>query len=99
MQKKEHVDILALDIDNVSKKYYQWIRTGSLKNTILNLFKPEKKIVTALNNITFKVNQGEILAYAGENGAGKSTTIKLLAGILSPTSGSVKILGLEPKKK
>lgn len=98
MQKKEHVDILALDIDNVSKKYYQWIRTGSLKNTILNLFKPEKKIVTALNNITFKVNQGEILAYAGENGAGKSTTIKLLAGILSPTSGSVKILGLEPKK-
>lgn len=44
------------------------------------------------------MKKGEILAYAGENGAGKSTTIKILTGILSPTAGSVSVLGFEPKR-
>lgn len=99
MQKRVQEDILALDIDDITKVYYQWIREGTFKNTIKNILHPEKRVVKALDQLSFQVKRGEILAYAGENGAGKSTTIKILTGILSPTSGRVKVLGHNPKKE
>lgn len=47
----------------------------------------------ATDDITFKVNQGEVVAFLGPNGAGKSTTMKLLTGYLAPTSGKAFIAG------
>lgn len=49
--------------------------------------------VHALKNLNLAVNTGEIFAYLGPNGSGKTTTIKMLLGLLFPTSGSMKILG------
>jgi len=49
----------------------------------------------AVDNITFRVNRGEIVGYLGPNGAGKSTTVKMLTGILAPTSGRILIGGLD----
>ena len=86
----------ALAIDNVTKLYAQWQRTGKMKDILKNLVKPEKREVRALDNITLRVEKGDFVAYAGANGAGKSTTIKILCGILQPTSGSVSVLGLDP---
>lgn len=54
---------------------------------------------TAVNNISFEVNQGEIFAFLGPNGAGKTTTIKMLTTLLKPTSGSVELDGLDPQKQ
>jgi multidrug/hemolysin transport system ATP-binding protein len=51
--------------------------------------------VKAVNNISFSVNKGELFAFLGVNGAGKSTTIHILCGLLTPDSGSVKINGLD----
>jgi ABC-2 type transport system ATP-binding protein len=51
---------------------------------------------TAVNNITFNVAQGEIFAFLGPNGAGKSTTIKMLTTLLRPSSGTIKLDGLDP---
>lgn len=65
---------------------------------VKSLFRPEYKQVTAVNDISFSVNEGELLAFIGPNGAGKSTTIKMLTGILFPTSGSLSVLGLDPSK-
>ncbi len=59
-------------------------------------FNPTKKSLTAVDNVSFSVPQGESLAFIGPNGAGKSTTIKMLSGILQPTGGEVKVLGLSP---
>src|SRR5580658_4313266 len=53
---------------------------------------------TAVDNISFAVNQGEIFGFLGANGAGKTTTIRVLCGILIPTSGEVRVAGLNPKK-
>ena len=50
----------------------------------------------AVDNISFDVARGEIFAFLGPNGAGKSTTIKMLTTLLRPTSGSIRLDGLDP---
>ncbi|MFI2232907.1 ATP-binding cassette domain-containing protein [Nocardia testacea] len=55
-----------------------------------------REVVTAVDAMTFRVERGAAVGYIGANGAGKSTTIKMLTGILVPTSGSVHTCGLEP---
>ncbi|MGI8975911.1 MAG: ABC transporter ATP-binding protein [Thermomicrobiales bacterium] len=52
--------------------------------------------VNAVSDITFDIQPGEMVGYIGQNGAGKSTTIKMLCGILVPTSGSATVLGATP---
>lgn len=51
----------------------------------------------ALDDISFELNPGEQIAVVGPNGAGKSTLFKLIAGVLKPTSGSIKVYGAEPR--
>ncbi|MBQ8042680.1 MAG: ATP-binding cassette domain-containing protein [Clostridia bacterium] len=57
-----------------------------------------KTIVKAVEDVSFKVEKGEIIAFIGPNGAGKSTTIKMLTGIIRPTQGQIKVAGLDPTK-
>ncbi len=54
---------------------------------------------TSVDNISFEVAQGEVFGFLGANGAGKSTTIKMLCGILEPTSGDAKVGGYSIKKE
>jgi len=49
--------------------------------------------ITAIDNITFEVEEGEIFGLVGPNGAGKTTTLRILATLLKPTSGTVKVFG------
>lgn len=98
MKKQEVQDSLALDINNVSKTYYQLQRGHSIKESIHTMFRSKKKEISALKDLTFQVHEGEFVSYAGANGAGKSTTIKILSGILRPTSGRVSVLGMSPEK-
>jgi len=68
------------------------------KGFLKNLLAPGIKSITAVDDISFSINEGESVAFIGPNGAGKSTTIKILTGILWPTSGQVEVLGLNPQK-
>lgn len=70
------------------------VSSGWLKN----LFTSQKRTIKAVNDISFKVKEGERIAFIGPNGAGKSTTIKMLTGILFPSSGEINVLGLNPSK-
>ncbi len=54
---------------------------------------------TSVNSVTFSVKQGEIFGFLGANGAGKSTTIKMLCGLLEPTSGDAKVGGFSIRKE
>ncbi|RMG35432.1 MAG: ABC transporter ATP-binding protein [Methanobacteriota archaeon] len=59
-----------------------------------------KGTVKAVRGIDLKVRKGEIYAFIGANGSGKSTTIDIISGVLRPTSGRVKVLGLDiPKER
>jgi len=53
---------------------------------------------TAVNDVSFDVEEGEIFAFLGPNGAGKTTTIKMLTTLLRPTSGAIQLDGLDPQK-
>ncbi len=53
---------------------------------------------TAVNNVSFDVQPGEVIGYLGPNGSGKTTTIRMLCGLLAPTSGTAKILGIDVAK-
>ena len=88
---------IAVNVRNITKNYEQWQRSSDRRDLLRNLIKPEKRIITALDDVSFQVEKGEFVAYAGANGAGKSTTMKILAGMLYPTSGSVSVLGLSPQ--
>lgn len=61
---------------------------------VRNLTKRYRDLV-AVNGLTFDVKPGEILGFLGRNGAGKSTTMKMLTGFMPPTSGSAKIAGFD----
>lgn len=98
MQPTVPQDIPALAIDKLTKQYCQWQRSGKVHDIMKNMFHPEKKVVTALDHVSLTIQPGEFVAYAGSNGAGKSTTIKILSGILMPTKGSVSVLGMNPSK-
>lgn len=102
MLKQELTDTLlpgtAVNVAGVSKIFTQWQRENDGKDLLKKLFCPDKKIVTALDDVSFTVQKGEFVAYAGPNGAGKSTTMKLLCGMLQPTKGTIEVLGLSPEK-
>ena len=53
---------------------------------------------TAVDDVSFDVNEGEIFGFLGPNGAGKTTTIKMLAGLLAPTSGAGRVAGLDVRR-
>ncbi|MGH3506488.1 MAG: ABC transporter ATP-binding protein [Nocardioidaceae bacterium] len=55
-----------------------------------------RSVLTAVDDMTWQVEAGESVGYIGANGAGKSTTIKMLCGILVPTAGMVRTCGLDP---
>ncbi|KJE22735.1 ABC-type uncharacterized transport system, ATPase component [Frankia torreyi] len=59
---------------------------------------PRRRRLTAVDDLTVRIEPGEAVGYIGANGAGKSTTIKMLTGILVPTSGTVTTCGLRPVK-
>src|SRR5207237_2983934 len=90
-----------IELENICLEYPVYgTNTRSLKKTILNIavggrLKNDDKIVKveALKNITFKLQDGDRLGLIGHNGAGKTSLLKVLAEIYSPTNGRLKIWG------
>ncbi|QWU13916.1 ABC-2 type transport system ATP-binding protein [Paenibacillus sophorae] len=86
----------AIDVQDLRKTFKVQKNRGGLKGAFVDLFKREYSEVAAVKDISFQIPEGEICGYIGENGAGKSTTIKMLTGILVPTSGRLTVGGYVP---
>jgi ABC-2 type transport system ATP-binding protein len=88
----------VIEVSDLRKEFVTTVRRQGRFGVLRSLVNPQKKKVTAVENINFTIEKGENVAYLGPNGAGKSTTIKILTGILVPTSGSVHVNGFIPYK-
>ncbi|PYI50636.1 ABC transporter ATP-binding protein [Paenibacillus flagellatus] len=89
----------AIKVQKLRKQFQVQKSREGLKGALRDLFKREYTTVTAVKDISFAIPKGEICGYIGENGAGKSTTIKMLTGILVPTSGEIEVGGFVPYKE
>lgn len=85
-----------ISVQSISKKFKVSKRNSGLKNALKSFFKREYTYIDAVKSVSFSIEKGEIVGYIGPNGAVKSTTIKMLSGILLPTAGNIRINGLDP---
>ena len=83
----------AIRVENISKVYKLYSRNIDRLKDSLNLGKGKYKEHYALNNLSFDIKKGECVGIIGTNGAGKSTILKIITGVLSPTQGKVEIDG------
>ncbi|MBS2969283.1 ATP-binding cassette domain-containing protein [Metabacillus sp. KIGAM252] len=85
-----------IHVTNLEKEYLLVKRDPGLRGAFKSLFNRKYEKKTAVKGVSFSIQKGEMVGYIGANGAGKSTTIKMLTGILTPSSGEVKVNGIIP---
>ncbi|NLM24951.1 MAG: ATP-binding cassette domain-containing protein [Firmicutes bacterium] len=85
-----------IELQDISKSFRVAKRNPGFASAVKALFSRQYETVHALNEVSFKINKGEMVGYIGPNGAGKSTTIKIMCGILTPDQGSCIINGRIP---
>ncbi len=83
-------------VEELTRHYRVRLDGEGFVEKVSRFFKPRYRYVKALDGVSFTIRAGESVGYIGLNGAGKSTTIKILCGVLVPTSGKVSVLGVEP---
>ena len=88
----------VIHFDNVAKHFKVLNRREGLRGAFLDLFSRDYRVVRAVDGISLDIARGEIIGFLGPNGAGKSTAIKMMTGVLHPTSGIISINGMNPFK-
>lgn len=84
--------------ENLVKEFSRPKRVEGRFAGVRSFLSTERVVSRAVDDISLRIDDGEIVGYLGPNGAGKSTTIKMLTGILVPTSGHVEVEGIVPWK-
>jgi ABC-2 type transport system ATP-binding protein len=85
-----------IEVEKLSKEFRVFQRREGLLGAVADLFRREYRTLRAVDEVSFQIEAGEQVGYIGANGAGKSTTVKMLTGILTPTAGRVEVGGLVP---
>ena len=83
---------------NLTKTYKLFEKEPGLKGSIKSLFNRKFSYKTALSNFNITINEGEFVGLIGPNGAGKTILVKMLTGIIAPSSGDISVLGYYPNK-
>jgi ABC-2 type transport system ATP-binding protein len=86
----------VVQVDGLTKVFRTHVKEPGLAGSLKSLFSRRMRETIAVNAIRFKIEEGELVGFLGPNGAGKTTALKMLAGILYPTSGRATVLGHVP---
>jgi ABC-2 type transport system ATP-binding protein len=90
--------VRIIEVEHLVKEFHRPKRFEGPFGGVRTLFTREYDVKRAVNDVSFAIDEGELVGYLGSNGAGKSTTIKMLSGILVPTDGKVEVVGRVPWK-
>lgn len=85
-----------IEVNQLVKEFKIPVQKKGRFAAVRSLFSGDYSVKRAVDRLSFSVAEGEIVGFIGKNGAGKSTTIKMLAGILQPTSGDISVNGIRP---
>jgi len=86
----------TIQVDHLTKTYQVSEREGGFGAAVRGFFHRKFRDVHAVQQVSFKIEAGEVVGFLGPNGAGKTTTLKMLSGLLHPTSGKARVLGFTP---
>ncbi|MEY2615875.1 MAG: viologen exporter family transport system ATP-binding protein [Verrucomicrobiota bacterium] len=87
---------IAIVADALSKTYRTYRKQEGLGGALKGLFARKYDEISAAKNVSFQIEEGEFVGFLGPNGAGKTTVLKMLAGLLVPTSGTARVLDYIP---
>ena len=94
--RKRGRDMNIIEIRQLSKTYRRVVKQEGIKGSVKSLFKREYEQKQAVKEMDFSVREGEFVGLIGPNGAGKTTLIKMLTGIIAPSSGEIQVMGFYP---
>lgn len=86
----------VVSVSHLNKYYRIYKKEPGVLGSVRSLFSRKYFDSKAVDDISFEINEGELVGFIGPNGAGKTTTLKCLSGLLYPTSGEVMVLGFKP---
>ncbi|MFB6182544.1 MAG: ATP-binding cassette domain-containing protein [Candidatus Nanohaloarchaea archaeon] len=84
--------------EELNKKFKVYKQGEGIKGYIKSFFTRKYDEIHAVKDLDLEIEEGEMVGYIGANGAGKSTTVKMLTGIMQPTSGKISVKGIDPNK-
>ncbi len=89
----------AISVQNLRREYKTYDKSAGVFGALKSLVYRPKRSIVAVDDISFTIPQGEVVGFVGPNGSGKTTTLKMLSGVLTPTSGECRVLGYRPDKR